>query len=71
MCRLCENKTSIAKINDGWLCIDWDNGGARFPVHYCPWCAKKIKEERMMPKVTPKYWKYEMQEQEAENETGN
>ena len=69
MCRLCEDKTSIGKIKHGWLYIHWEGGDGTFPVHFCPWCAKKIKEERMMPKITPRDWKYQMQEQEVDNET--
>lgn len=68
MCKLCDNKLSYAKVKDGWMYIDVDNCNFSFPIHYCPWCGEKLKgKERMMPRITPRDWKYQMQEQEAED----
>ena len=70
MCKLCENKLDYAKIEEGWLHLQDEslpNAVITFPVHYCPWCGTKL-EERMMPKITPRSWKHQMQEQEAEND---
>ena len=70
MCKLCEGKLINRKVKDGWLFIIDDqlpNGSIAFPVHYCPWCGKEQEDERMMPKITPREWKWQMQEQEAEN----
>lgn len=73
MCDLCEGKgLDYAKIKNGWLYMSDDafpEAVFTFPVHFCPWCGKKQKDERMMPKITPRDWKYQMQEQEAENDT--
>lgn len=71
MCKLCENKLPYARIDNGWLYIESNiDPGCRavFAVGYCPWCGKEITDSRMMPKITPKEWKYQMQEQESENE---
>ena len=70
-CKLCEQKLDWAWIDEGWLYMQHPNTKEEmltFPVHFCPWCGKKFDEERMMPKITPKEWKHQMQEQEVENE---
>lgn len=71
MCKLCEGKLTNRKIEEGWLYLEDDqlpNAVIAFPVHYCPWCGRKLRDERMMPRITPKAWKEQMQEQEAERE---
>lgn len=71
MCKLCENKLDYAKIEEGWLYLEDESipdGVITFPCHHCPWCGEEMREERTMPRITPKEWKYQMQEQEAENE---
>ena len=79
MCKLCENKIDYAWIEEGWLYLMSESlsdakitvpsdAVVTFPCHYCPWCGKIMREERMMPRITPKEWKHQMQEQEAENE---
>ena len=71
MCKLCEGKLTNRRVEDGWLYLEDDqlpNAIISFPVHFCPWCGKKMDGERIMPKVTPRDWKYQMQEQEAEND---
>lgn len=67
MCVLCENKSASASLVKGWLYLERNGVSIQFPVHYCPWCGKEQEDERMMPKITPREWKWEMQEQEAEN----
>lgn len=72
MCKLCGGKLDYAYIEDGWLYIEseilYKAKEISFPISFCPWCGAKLTEkERMMPKVTPRDWKYQMQEQEAEN----
>ena len=70
MCKLCEGKIANRKVKDGWLFLideQLPNGKIAFPVHYCPWCGEEQEDERMMPKITPREWKWQMQEQEAEN----
>ena len=70
MCKLCENKEEGIRIKGGWLTyIDDDYElKAVIPMSFCPWCGEKLKgKERMMPEITPREWKYQMQEQEAEN----
>ena len=67
MCKLCENKSRAGKIVKGWLYLERNGKTIEFPVHHCPWCGEKQKEERIMPGITPREWKWEMQEQEAEN----
>jgi hypothetical protein len=70
MCELCNNHLTYAQIKGGWLYLieEGDSDAViTFPIEYCPWCSKKITEQRMMPKITPRDWKYQMQEQEAEN----
>lgn len=72
MCNLCDNQLDYAKIEEEWLYLEDDELEGvviTFPCHYCPWCGKKMNGERMMPRVTPKTWKHQMQEQEAENDT--
>ena len=71
MCKLCENKLDYAYINEGWLYVTCNNccskDTSEIPIHFCPWCGEKLKEkESMMPKITPRDWKYQMQDQEAE-----
>ena len=72
MCKLCDGEYETAYIDEhGWLhvmVIGQDNTFTCFPIHYCPWCAKKIKDQTKLPKITPRDWKYQMQEQEADNE---
>lgn len=73
MCKLCENKLDYAKIEEGWLYLQEEslpNAVITFPISYCPWCANKLAQGRMMPRITPKEWKHQMQEQEAENGEG-
>ena len=72
MCGLCDgtSKMSYAEVKEGWLHLyteEVKDGMIAFPVTYCPWCGEKVKDSRMMPKITPRDWKYQMQEQEAED----
>lgn len=72
MCKLCENKLNYVHIHEGWIYINCNYCGgqntANLPINFCPWCGEKLNgKERMMPKITPRDWKYQMQEQEAEN----
>ena len=70
MCKLCEERTTYAWIDEGWLYMEdvkIPNGVVTFPVHYCPWCGRELRDGRVMPKITPREWKHQMQEQEAEN----
>lgn len=70
MCKLCEGKLNYANINNGWLILKDEQlpeALITFPASYCPWCGTKQKNDRFMPKVTPREWKHQMQEQEAEN----
>ena len=72
MCKLCDNKLDYAKIEEGWLYLEDESmpkAVITFPCHYCPWCGEDMSgDERMMPKITPREWKEQMREQEAENE---
>ena len=71
MCKLCEGKLDYARIEEGWLYIESEIDKVydmTFPCSYCPWCGEKMPDERMMPRITPRSWKHQMQEQEAENE---
>ena len=70
MCKLCEERTDYAWIDKGWLYMEdaqIPNGVVTFPVHYCPWCGRKLDDERMMPKIVTRDMKEQMREQEAEN----
>ena len=69
MCKLCEERTTYAWIDEGWLYMEdaqIPNGVVTFPVHYCPWCGRELKDERMMPKIVTRDMKEQMREQEAE-----
>ena len=72
MCKLCEGKYETAHIDEnGWLHVQADGDKVSFtcfPIGYCPWCGEKVNQKLKMPKITPRDWKYQMQEQEAENE---
>ena len=70
MCRLCDGEYETAYIDEhGWLhvmVIGKDNTFTCFPIHFCPWCGKKVEDKMKLPKITPRDWKYQIQEQEAE-----
>ena len=72
MCELCENKVEYATIEDGFLYMEDVNlpkATITFPVHFCPWCGKDLNvHAHDLPKITPRAWKYQMQEQEEEND---
>lgn len=75
MCKLCENKLDYAYIYEGWVYIKCNNCGTQdttgLPINFCPWCGEKITGNKsIMPKIVPRAWKYQMQEQEAENYEG-
>lgn len=71
MCKLCEERATYAWIKEGWLYMEDSqipNGVVTFPVHYCPWCGRKLDDERMMPKIVTHDMKEQMREQEAEQD---
>ena len=71
MCRLCEGKYETAYIDEnGWLHVQVTGNKVSFtcfPISYCPWCGEKVNQKLKLPKITPRDWKYQMQEQESEN----
>ena len=72
MCKLCEGKYETAHIDEnGWLHVQVTGNKVSFtcfPISYCPWCGEKVNQKLKLPKITPRDWKYQMQEQEAERE---
>ena len=70
MCKLCEGKYETAHIDEnGWLHVQVTGNKVSFtcfPISYCPWCGEKVNQKLKLPKITPRDWKYQMQEQEAQ-----
>ena len=71
MCKLCDGKYESAHIDEnGWLHVRVIGDKVSFtcfPINVCPWCGKQVEQKIKLPKITPRDWKYQMQEQEAEN----